>query len=49
MPLFLNHLTGKADLHEKEGHTYFQVISGAIIGILTGYILYNFSEVVILT
>ena len=38
----LNHLTGKADLHEKEGHTYFQVISGAIIGILTGYILYNF-------
>lgn len=38
----LNHLTWKADLHEKEGHTYFQVISGAIIGIVTGYILYNF-------
>ena len=36
----LNNMMGKRELHEKEGHTYFQVISGAIIGIITGSILH---------
>lgn len=35
----LNQMMGKKELHEKEGHTYFQVIAGAILGIFTGYIL----------
>lgn len=39
----LNHMMGRHELHEKEGHTYFQVISGAIIGIITGSILYCLS------
>lgn len=37
----LNQMMGKKTLHETEGHTYFQVISGAILGILIGYILYT--------
>ena len=36
----LNNMMGKRELHGKEGHTYFQVISGAIIGIITGSILH---------
>lgn len=38
----LNQMMGHRKLHEKEGHTYFQVISGAILGIIMGYILYTF-------
>ena len=36
----LNSMMGRRELHEKEGHTYFQVISGAILGIITGSVLY---------
>lgn len=38
----LNKINHNHKLHEKEGHSYFQVFGGATIGIITGTILYYF-------
>ena len=40
----LNHLmhNNKNKLHETEGHSYFQVFGGGVIGVITGYLLYYF-------
>lgn len=36
----LNNLMHNNQLHETEGHSYFQVFGGGVIGVIVGYLCY---------
>lgn len=38
--VILNRLQGRYKLREKEGHTYFEVAGGFILGFIIGYLCY---------